>query len=560
MSEADFSTTSAKSDSDELLTGGQLLALQLAALDVEVVFGVPGAQLDWAIDGLARSAPHIRFVHARHEQGAAYMADGYARSTGRVGVFMVVPGPGMLNATAALSTAWACSSPVVAIVGAIPTAASGRKHGVLHEIDDPGAILRLLTKWHGSATSPEEVPSLVADAFHYAQSDRPRPAAIEIPADVLALLSTATIARPRRITREAPPRDLIANAADALRIAADPVIIAGAGVVAADAQDELRHVAEMLNVPVVTTTNGRSAFNNNHPLATTNAVGREIFAHADTILAVGTRFVNIKGDIVARGAGSKLILINVDGDDLSGDRNAEIAIRCDARLGLAALASELGEPLGRPSPTERLADLRGWYSAQLRKLEPLAGFVDALRGAIPGNGFVVSDLTQVGYACNAAFPVYEPRTYLTPGWQGTLGFAFPTALGVKVAHPDRAVVAVVGDGGFGFCLNELATAAAHDIALVTVCFDDGAFGNVRRSQATKFEGRFLGTTLNNPDYVKLAEAFGVAGVRAFDADDLRIKLSDALASDRPTVITVRVGEMPSPWHLLSDQPLREPSY
>lgn len=538
-------------------TGGELLAAQLVAEGVDVVFGVPGAQLDWAVDGLSRRAPGVRFVHTRHEQGAAYMADGYARSTGRPGVFFVVPGPGMLNAAAALSTAWACSSPVVAVVAAVPRGAEERGQGILHEIRGQSDILRLLSKWHVKAESAAELPALLSEAITRARSDRPRPVVLEVPADVFRESGSAFLVEPVPPTRIAPDPAAVAAAVDALGAAERPVLVAGSGVVASDAQPELVELAELLGAPVMATTNGRSAIDGDHPLAMTNAVGRHLVADADLVLGVGTRLVNAGGAVLRTSPDAVVVQLNADESDLAGERPTAVGIHADARLGLTALTTELrrrGAPPRTP-PLDRIAALRARYRAAVAELGEGAVIVETLRAALPADSLVVTDLTQVGYLANAVFPVHSPRSFLTSGWQGTLGYAFPTALGVKTAHPDRPVVALVGDGGFGFSLNELATAVGHGINLVTVCFVDGAYGNVRRTQATTFGGRYLATELTNPDFVALAEAFGARGFTVRDPDGLEQTIRDAIKCERPAVVVVPVGPMPSPWPLLTDVPM-----
>jgi acetolactate synthase-1/2/3 large subunit len=536
-------------------TGGQLLAAQLAHLGAQRVFGVPGAQLDWAVDGLTTHAPSIKFVHARHEQGAAYMADGCARATGEPAYLMVVPGPGMLNASAALSTAWACSSPVVAIVAAVPTTAEGRRLGALHEIDGQSEILRRLVKWHRKVASAAQIPSALAEATWHARSGRPRPVAVEIPADLFTATATAQLVPEPPISRTAPDLASLARAAELLAGAIRPVIVAGQGVVAAGAQRSLAKVAELLGAPVVTTTNGRSALDNGHPLALRLFEGSDLVAQADVVLAVGTRFVAQSGQILRHAAETRLIVLNADPDDVWGDRRTEVGIVADADLALASLADELverGVRVGDDRPD--LGDLRARRAAALGAYEPLTGAVRSIQGAVPADTVVVTDLTQVGYMANAIWEVTAPRSFVTSGWQGTLGYGYPTALGAKVGRPDRTVVAIVGDGGFGFCLNEMATARAHGIAVITVCFVDSAFGNVRRAQREKFDGRYLATQLANPDFAALARSFGLAGVDT-SLEQLGATVKEFCDRDESVVIAVPIGEAPSPWSLLSDAPL-----
>lgn len=535
-------------------TGGDALAEQLLTLDTGIVFGVPGAQLDHAVDALARRSDSIRFLHARHEQGAGHMADGHARTSGRPSVMMVVPGPGVLNAASAMATAWACSSPVVAIVATIPTWASDQRAGVLHEIADQTSVLRGITERVRTISSADEIPDAVAEAFTEASSGRPRPAVVQIPADLFAQPASAPTVPPEPVRRPAPDPIAVASAASVLRNASSPLIIAGQGVTAADAGTDLVRLAERLGAPLVLTTNGKGATDHDHPLVLPMPVGRELLPAADAVLGVGTRLVNAIGRPMPVPESAALVLLNVDETDLGGWRSPTVTVHADARLGVRALLDALDVGGAPNDPMPAIIAARQANAIRLDRCRPLSDHVDAVRRGLPRDAIVVADLTQVGYLANAVFPVHAPRSYLTSGWQGTLGYAWPTALGAKVANPDRAVVALVGDGGFGFTLGELATAARHGIAAIAVCFVDGAYGNVRRTQADLFDGRFIGTDLANPDFVAVATAHGIHGERAHDPDQLCEALHRAVSADRPAVIEVPVGDMPSPWPLFEDRP------
>lgn len=538
------------------MTGGEALARQLVREGVSQIFGVPGVQLDHAIDGLASVADRLAFRNTRHEQAASYMADGYARSTGDVGVCLVVPGPGLLNAMAGLATAYSCSSPVLCISGQIPSATIGAGLGMLHEVRDQTRTLGTVTKWTGMARTPAEVPVVIREAFRQLRSGRPRPVGVEIPPDVLQATGEVELFEPGDDHAPVEPdAAAIERAATVLRAARRPVIYVGGGVPAADAEDQLGRLAELLEAPVVMSDHGRGSLSDRHRLALTALGGREVLPEADVVLVVGSRFLNGLGRQVGVAPRAKVILLNADAADAGAPRTAEVAVHGDAALGLTALAESLAGGPRRGSWAD-LDEVRAICDKQIAEIEPQLSWVRALRAAIPDDGILVNELTQVGYLAQLAYPVYRPRTYLTPGYQGTLGYGFATALGAKAGNPDRAVVSITGDGGFGWNLQELSTARAHGIGLVTVVFDDGAFGNVQRTQKTRFGGRVLGTDLANPDFVALATAFGVRGERAETPDALRSALADALAgpaaAGEPTLIHVPVGEMPSAWHLIHD--------
>ena len=533
-------------------TGGEALARQLVAEGVRHIFGVPGVQLDHAMDGLAQVDDRIDFIGTRHEQAGAYMADGYARSSGKIGVCMVVPGPGLLNATAALATAYACSSPVLCVVGQIPSATIGRGLGMLHEVDNQSGILDSVTKWHAMARTPGEIPGLIREAVKRLRSGRPRPVAVEIPPDVLAARAPLALVDPAGDpgVPVAPEPRLVARAAQLLRSARRPVIWTGWGVQAAGASEELRELAEALEAPVVMGRSGRGSLSDHHHLALNGLGGRRVLPEADVVLVVGSRFVTQGARSVATAPGTRVILVNADENDLGAPRTPDVAIHGDARLTLRALRAELADQTPPESRRAELDEVRAWSATQLAPIEPQRSWLAAVRAALPEDGIFVNELTQVGYAARVGFPSYAPRTMIGPGYQGTLGYGFPTALGAKVANPDRAVVSITGDGGFGWCLAELATARKYGIGLVTVVFSDGAFGNVRRTQQEDFDGRYIATDLVNPDFVKLAEAFGVAGYRVGSPDELRSTLDKTLTGNQPTLIEVPVGEMPSAWHLI----------
>lgn len=529
------------------LTGGQSLAQQLSRAGIGHVFGVPGVQLDWAVDGLASLAGAIGYIVPRHEQATAYMADGYARSTGHVGVCMVVPGPGVLNAGAGLATAYACCSRVLLVAGQIPSAMIGRGLGMLHEVRDQSRIIASVTKWNTLARDADGVAQAVREALNQLYMGTPRPVAVEIPPDVLSGRTARPVLPWTPSSPAAPAAGDVTAAARALSTSRFPVIVAGGGVIAAGAYTELQRLAEKLQAPVVMTEEGIGALPAGHALALSALGGRAVLPHADVVLGVGTRFIDSRGLPLVEGTKAQVVLMNSDEADLGAPRQAALKLHCDARTGLDALGEELSS--ARPSRASEVALVRDWCDRQIAQIEPQLSWVRALRSAIPEDGILVNDLTQVGYLANIAYPVDAPRTFLNAGYQGTLGYGWPTALGAAVGNPDRPVVCIAGDGGFGWNLQELATAKAYGLRAVAVVFNDSAFGNVKRLQLSQF-GRVFGANLQNPDFVKLAQAFGVDGTRVSAPEALRGALREAIAAKRPALIEVPVGEMPSAWPLL----------
>ena len=528
------------------LTGGQALARQLALEGITDVFGIPGVQLDWAVDGLRQVGNQIRFVVPRHEQTTAYMADGYARSTGKIGTCMVVPGPGMLNAMAGLSTAYACNSRVLAIVGNIHSKSVGKGVGLLHEIRNQSEILGCVTKWQAQAWSPKEIPALVREAVKQLHSGRPQPVGLEIAHDVLQAADDIELVQPdaHEDGRVRPDPAAIDKAAALLAKAKLPVIYVGGGVLAAHASAALQALAEKLQAPVVMSENGRGALSDRHPLALTALAGRGAFAHADVALIVGSRFADTNsGASMWTDDNLRYIWLNLDPKASESPRNAEISIQADAGLGLEALNAALTVP--RPSRALDLGKLRVWADDQLQNVADLVGWIRALRAAIPDDGIFVNELTQVGYLTRSAYPVYGPYTYITPGYQGTLGYGFPTALGVAYGNPGRAVVSINGDGGFGWGMQELATASKYGLKPSVVVFNDGHFGNVKRALQDQF-GDPHGTDLHNPKFDRLAEAFDFGFAQVDTPPELEKVLKRSLGT-APMLIEARVGDLPSSW-------------
>ncbi|CAA9542688.1 MAG: Acetohydroxy acid synthase [uncultured Thermomicrobiales bacterium] len=534
------------------MTGGQALVAALEGEGIETIFGLPGVQLDGAFDALYDARDRVRVLHTRHEQATAYMADGFARTTGRVGTCLVVPGPGLLNASAALSTAYACNSPVLCVTGQIQSDLIDVGRGLLHEIPNQLGMVRSVTKHAARATTPEAIPALVREAFTHLRTGRTRPVEIEIPPDTLFASADVELLPP------APPRerpsgdpDALEQAAKLLGTAERPLIWAGGGVLAAEAWDELLALAELLQAPVATTWNGRGAISDRHYLAQTVVGGKQLLAGADVVLAVGTRFVDPATSPWGVKPGQRVVQMDVDPEEIGRNHPPTVGIEADAKAGLTALAERVNaHNRRRPSREAELTDLQRGVAERARSVGPQAEYALAIRRELPDEGIFVSEMTQVGYWANLAFPVYRPRTYIGPGYQGTLGFGFPTGLGAAVGNPGTPVVSVNGDGGFGFCLNELATMAQHRIPLVALVFDDGAYGNVRRIQQEQMGGRTIASDLRNPDYLKLADAFGVAARRVETPDALALALRESFKAAEPTLIAIPIGPVPNPWTAL----------
>ncbi|MGW2541176.1 thiamine pyrophosphate-dependent enzyme [Kitasatospora sp. NPDC001574] len=528
------------------LSTGEAIVDALIAHGTDTLFGIPGVQTYALFEALADRSDEIRVIGARHEQACAYMAFGYAQSSGRVGACSVVPGPGVLNAGAALLTALGASTPVVCVTSEIPSHAMGRGLGHLHEMPDQLATLRSVTKWSKNILHPTEAADTVGEAFRQARSGRPGPVAVAAPWDVLT--QTAAV-RPAEVQSwQHPPLDdgAIRAAAELLAGARNPMILVGGG--ARDADADVLVLAEKLQAPVVAFRSGLGIAPKGHPLSFTCAEGFERWPETDVYLAVGTRQELAWFRWPDKPAGVKSI--NIDIDPRQHIRlEPDIAITADAGNALTAI-SEL-VPASTMDRTDEFQKVRTDVRREVETLQPHVDYLDTIRAELPRDGFFVEEISQIGFSSYFAFDVHAPRHLVTSGHQGTLGFGFPTALGVKVANPDKAVVSVTGDGGFLFGVQELATAVQHDIGVVVIVFNNNAFGNVKADQLRLY-GRESGATLKNPDFVALAQSFGAHGYRVGSPVELRSTLRHAIAEDRPAVIEVCMPLVPevNPWRFL----------
>ena len=531
------------------LTGGQAIVRTLTNHGVDTIFGLPGVQLDNTFDALYEARNTIRTIHTRHEQGAAYMALGYAQSSGKVGACIVGPGPGLLNAGAALATAAASNAPVLCIGGQLPSSQIGGGVGMTHEIRDQSAAMRGVAKWVGRAESAADAPGVLQDAFRQMLETRHQPVVFEMAPDVMGSEEYVDLRDVQDYDGSAQPEiDTLDKAAALLGQAGKPAIFVGSGVFGAEA--ELQRLSKLLEAPVIMSRTGRGALGDRDYHAQGMIAGQDIWPSVDVALIVGTRFTT---PALAWGRADevKTVRIDIDGEQATKPRPSDITIISNARNGLAALC-DLIEPQNRirPSRETELRQVKADAQAKLETLEPQYGFAKVIRDEVPDDGIVVTDVTQMATYLQNWMPVHHPRTLITPSYQATLGYAFPTALGAQVAHPDRRVICISGDGGFMFNVQELSTAVAHHINVVTIVFADKAFGNVKRFQKDNYGERYIAVDLHNPDFAALAHTFGMTGIRAETPEELRAAIREAFAAPGPALIEVPVGEMPSVWDLI----------
>jgi acetolactate synthase I/II/III large subunit len=519
---------SARANAQVLKSTADIVVESLIANDIDILYCLPGIQNDPFFDVLFQHQAKIKPLHSRHEQGAAYMAMGAALATGKPQACCLVPGIGFLNAATALATAYSTNAPVLALIAQVPQHQIGRRLGALHEVVDQTSILQT--------------------TFSDMLTGRARPVGVEVPTDVWAKSAPISIlprSEPRRV-----PVDwaLIERAADLLSKAERPLIILGGGAQGASA--EIRALAERLQAPVSALRMGQGVVDARSPLFVSWPVAHRLWAKADLVLGIGTR---LAAPLLQWGTDASLTIIRIDADaeEMSRIVQPTVGIVGDARDMVAALLEALPAENKRRS-LDHLATLRSDVQAKMdAKLSPQLGWLKALRNALPDDGIMVEELTQMSYVARFAFPVYNPRSYIASGFQGTLGWGAATSVGVKAAQPNRPVVSVSGDGGFMFTVQELATAVHFKLPVVFVVFNDNAFGNVKRMQQDLYGGRVIASDLTNPDFVKMADSFGAIGARAKTPEELVREVRRGLEADMPTVIDVPVGTFEAPFEFMT---------
>ena len=531
------------------MTTAEATVAALLAHGVDTIYALPGVHNDPLFDAFFKVGDKLRVVHTRHEQGAAYMALGAALATDKPQTYAVVPGPGLLNTGAALLTAYSMNAPVLAIVGQIPDADIGRGLGHLHEIKDQTGILARLVDFTALIRKPEDAPRLLAEAMKAMRTGRPGPAALECGMDVWGREGEAKVVPPLPIPQTKIDEDAVLTAAKILGAAERPFIICGGG--AQDAGEEVAELSAMLQAPVMGYRRGRGVLSSRDPFSVTLPLGREFWGEADVALGIGTHMLY---PLQHWGVddGIKIVRVDADPDEPARFRKPEAALIGDAKPLLRRLIDVLPKHnRKRASRKAEMEDRQAKLRARFEKIAPQLAFLDAMRAELPEDGIFVDEVTQLGFAARIAFPVYKPRTFLSPGYQDNLGWGFATALGVQDARRDVPVLSINGDGGFMYTANEMATAVRHRIPLVAIVFADGSFGNVRRIQEEKFGNRLIANDLANPDFVKFAESFGASAERVRTPAELRGAIKRGFKKrDGPTLIEVPVGPLPSPWEFI----------
>ena len=522
------------------MKGGDILIECLKTQGVSAVFGMPGAQNIQIYDSLLRQGTgSINHFLVRHEYAATQMADGFARATGEVGVAITVPGPGASNASTGILEAFTDCVPVLLITGQSHSDSYKRHPSKMFHGLDQMRFFEPLTKYCAIAHTVSEIPIVVENAFRAMRNGRPGPTVLEFPVDVLT--GEGDVRIPPRVERTelSPPDDTSLSAAvDKIRDAKMPLIFAGSAVIHANARNELRLLAEKLNAPVIVSRCAKGALSEDHPLALQvcyGFLGQEVLKHTDCLIGIGPRFTSIDSRSWSMQLPQTFIQIDEDENEIGREYPCEMGVVGDLKLTLQALIEDIS------------TDQNGWDAVlpQLRAkfdTQPPLPIIHELQDVLPRDTIYSIDVHSLGYASFAEFPIYDPRTFLYPNIGVALGYAYPAAIGAKVAYPDRPVICFSGDGGFLMGAMEMATAMKYGINVVAIVVNDDALSAIKGVQAKEFEGRTIDTDLCNPDFVEFAQSFGVYARKVENLEDFKSTLRDALAAEKPALIEVVMRE------------------
>ena len=534
------------------ITGAQAIVKSLEREGIDMVFGIPGLHSMPIFDALYRH-PTIKIVTVRHEQGAAFMADGYARASGRVAVVLSLPGPGVTNAYTGLGEAYADSSPVLLIATQVNRDSINRNKGLLHELTHQFEILDPIMKYSERIAEIEAIPNAFQRAMYHLRNGRPRPVQLEIPRDVQVetVKWTEEMAgiRPAQAKRKCAPTGAIAPVVQALSQAEHPLIYAGGGVISSEAGEILVKLAERVGAPVLTTGMGAGCIPGDHPLACgvawiAAADIRPLVSASDAFLAVGTKFNQGMTHDWSLDLPATTIRIDIDPEEIERNLPMQYKLVGDAQATLTAISQGLAErAINRQGqPSLKMQAAQESYRASLRaKVGGTTPWMTALRESLPRETIISADMSLFWADMLGIFPIYEPRTILFPWGYGTLGFAIPEALGAKVACPDRPVIAIAGDGAFLFTGAELATAVQYELNIPILVPNNNAYGMIKVQQRDQYDEQFMAVDLHNPDFVALAQAFGAYGTRVTTPEMMATAIQNALKADKPTVIEIPWG-------------------
>lgn len=526
------------------MTCGEALMHLLTQYNIDTVFGIPGTHSLELYRGIASSG--LRHIQARHEQGAGFMADGYARVSGKPGVCVVISGPGVTNAATPLGQAYADSVPMLLLSSVTPAASLGKGWGALHEISDQRAVTAPLTALSATAMRPDDLPELLGQAFAIFASSRPRPVHIAVPTDVLSQPVAGEWQVRKPPSRPQPDPAAVQAAAELLHKAQRPLLFLGGGLVDAT-PGYATALAEWLGAAVITSNAGKGIIPDEHPLNLGASIARpsvqNYLAQADVILALGTELADADSFVERLPIYGKLIRVDIDLRKINDLYPTQIGMVADAGATVAQLLAVLqrqSQPV-HPDLNAELAEVRAQLAAELSPVEwQHQHLCQLLRAALPAEAVVMGDMTQLVYTGCFAFPVAAPRRWFYPAGYCTLGCALPMAIGAKVAAPQQPVIAIAGDGGFLFTLQELATAVELGLSLPIILWNNAGYGEIHDGMKRRGIPP-IGVTGRNPDFVALAQAFGANALRVENGQAFTAAVTEALHAPVPTLIEVQQG-------------------
>ncbi len=519
----------------------------LAAYEVDTVFGMAGTMTVELYRGIGRSG--IRHVQCRNEQGASLMADGYARATGKPGVCTIIAGPGVTNAATGIAQAYCDSQPMLVLSGACLTRSHGKGWGAIHELDDQAAVTAGFTAFSTMVRYPEELPELIGRAYGLFRGSRPRPVHLSLPRDVLPERIEANWKTRRAPSLPMPDPAAIEEAAERLAQARRPLILVGGGAVGTG--KPLTEIAERIGAPVLATNAGKGILPESHPLSLGCSIvqkaSQEALAGADVVLLVGSQVAPGDHFLHHLDINGEIVRIDIDPQELTTLYPAAVPIQADARAAMLALSAALArrQPTAqRAQGEQRVHEVLQANGASLTELERVhTRLWQTLRAALPADAIVMGDATQIVYTGSFAMPMELERCWYYSGTYCALGVALPMAIGAKIGAPQRPVIAVAGDGGFMFTVNELATAVEERLALPVIVWNNDALNAIVEQMDLRNIPR-IGVEPKSPDFLGLGRSLGCHATRPASAEDLAQALRTALMADRPTLIEVRQD---SPW-------------
>lgn len=543
------------------MTGAEAVVEMLRREGVSMVFGIPGVHA-LGIYNVLVDCPDIEHINVRHEQAAGFMADAYARATRGIGVALVTPGPGAGNSITAMGESYASSTPVLYLIPQIKSTLVDSGKGSIHEYKDHFNMIKSVTRWCARVKTPEEIPAALAAALRVLKTERPGPVAVEMPMDLIAAKANMEFPSSPDAAKKNADVGQIKQAAELLAQAGRPAIFVGGGCVRAGADDEVRELAELLQAPVVSTFMGKGVLPEDHPLSlgcingmnpfrgapTKGPFYDRLWSQVDVLLAVGMKFSEAATDGWRLPVCDTLVQIDIDAAELGKNYPATVGIEADAKLALSALIEQVqaGLAQSRPSRAAELAEVREEVRRLILERSPQElEVLDGLRSLLPRDAVVANDMTIMTYWSGRYFPVYEPSTFLYPYGSTTLGYGLPAAIAAKLARPESKVVGLLGDGGFMWTCQEVATAVKYRVSVPIVIFNDSCYGVLKSFQEGRF-GRSFEVDLTNPDFVDFAKAFKARGVRVRSLDELKAALEEAFDAGTITLIDMPLKPNP-PW-------------